>query len=156
MYWLEFLVKFTDDSLPDWISFNYIKGLKVFTQYCSSHQLSDLLLSDSDYQVKLKNQVKATLLKEREEKAQLLKDQKLQAKQAKQLVKEQNLLAKQQAKEKKKELKSIKVSSSSVEKANLNSNIPVKKSKSQIIKQKRKVPNFDIDYKKQFIPRVRK
>ena len=88
--------------------------------------------------------------------SKLLKDQKLQAKQAKQLVKEQNLLAKQQAKEKKKELKSIKVSSSSVEKANLNSNIPVKKSKSQIIKQKRKVPNFDNDYKKQFIPRVRK
>ena len=153
---MEFLVKFTDDSLPDWISFNYIKGLKVFSQYCSSHQLSDLLLSDSDYQVKIKNQVKATLLKEREEKAQLLQDQKLQAKQAKQLVKEQNLLAKKQAKEKKKELKSIKDSSNSVEKANLNSNISVKKSKSKILKQKRKVPNFDIDYKKQFIPRVRK
>lgn len=37
---------------------------------------------------------KATLLKEREEKAKLLKDQKLKAKQAKQSVKQQDQLAK--------------------------------------------------------------
>ena len=44
-------------------------------------------------------QVKATLLKEKEEKAKLLKDQKVKAKQVKQLVKQQDHLAKQQAKE---------------------------------------------------------
>ena len=56
---MEFFVKikFEDDSVPDWISFNYIKGLKVFVSYCTQHQLPELLLSDSDYQSKLQSQI---------------------------------------------------------------------------------------------------
>jgi hypothetical protein len=155
---MEFFVKFDDDSVPDWISFNYIKGLKVFASYCSQNQLPDLLLSDSDYQSKLKAQVKANLLREKEEKAKLLQDQKLQSKQAKQLAKQQDKLVKQQAKASKKEVKFMEINSQSEEKENissLKSNITVIKSNLPV-SRKKKVTNFDIDYKKQFIPRVRK
>ena len=98
-----------------------IKGLKVFTNYCSQNQLSDLLLSDSDYQSKLRSQVKANLLREKEEKAKLLQDQKLQSKQAEQLAKQQDKLVKQQAKASKKEINSMKINSQSEEKENISS-----------------------------------
>ena len=94
--------------------------------------------------------------------SKLLKDQKLKAKQAKQLVKQQVQLAKQQAKESiKKEQKSIIISSELKPKESKEPSISIdsvnkSKSKSTLSRQQSKVPNFENIYKKQFIPRIRK